>query len=145
MLSYLSFFKDDERHGRRFETWSGAFSDDGPNPLHPLPLQGRGDRSANKPMPEYLYLIHPFRDGLFTHPTPQEDAIMEAHFQYLKRATEKGLILLAGPCLDETFGLVVFRAENEEAAKTFMFNDPSVKANVMMAELHPFRASLTGR
>lgn len=27
VLSYLSFFKDDERDGRRFETWSGAFSD----------------------------------------------------------------------------------------------------------------------
>ncbi|MDI6769726.1 MAG: hypothetical protein QMD04_08625 [Anaerolineales bacterium] len=27
VLTYLSFFKDDERDGRRFETWSGAFSD----------------------------------------------------------------------------------------------------------------------
>jgi hypothetical protein len=27
VLSYLSFFKEDERNGRRFETWSGAFSD----------------------------------------------------------------------------------------------------------------------
>jgi UDP-2,3-diacylglucosamine pyrophosphatase LpxH len=27
VLTYLSFFKDDERDGHRFETWSGAFSD----------------------------------------------------------------------------------------------------------------------
>ena len=27
VLTYLAFFKDDERSGRRFETWSGAFSD----------------------------------------------------------------------------------------------------------------------
>jgi hypothetical protein len=27
VLSYVSFFKDDEREGRRFESWSGAFSD----------------------------------------------------------------------------------------------------------------------
>ncbi len=27
VLTYLSFFKEDEREGRRFETWSGAFSD----------------------------------------------------------------------------------------------------------------------
>jgi len=26
VLSYLSFFKEDEREGHRFETWSGAFS-----------------------------------------------------------------------------------------------------------------------
>ncbi|MBA4380386.1 MAG: hypothetical protein C0393_06895, partial [Anaerolinea sp.] len=95
-------------------------------------------------MPEYIYLIHPMRHGFFEQPTPEEDAAMEEHFQYLKKAAEEGKVLLAGPCLDETFGLVVFRAENEEAAKAFMFNDPSVKVNVMMAELHPFRASLTG-
>jgi len=27
VLSYVTFFKDDERAGRRFETWSGAFSE----------------------------------------------------------------------------------------------------------------------
>jgi UDP-2,3-diacylglucosamine pyrophosphatase LpxH len=27
VLTYLTFFKDDERSGRRFETWSGAFSE----------------------------------------------------------------------------------------------------------------------
>lgn len=27
VLTYLSFYKDDERGGRRFETWSGTFSD----------------------------------------------------------------------------------------------------------------------
>jgi uncharacterized protein YciI len=96
-------------------------------------------------MPEYIYLIHPFRDGFFAKPTPEEETVMEAHFQYLNQATEDGIVLLAGPCLDETFGLCIFRAENEAAAQAFMHNDPSVKANVMMAELHPFRLSLTGK
>jgi uncharacterized protein YciI len=96
-------------------------------------------------MSEYIYLIHPFRHEFFEQPTPEENAAMEAHFDYLKQATKASIVLLAGPCLDETFGLVVFRAENEEAAKAFMFNDPSVKANVMMAELHPFRTSLVGK
>ncbi|MEW6094373.1 MAG: YciI family protein [Chloroflexota bacterium] len=96
-------------------------------------------------MTEFIYLIHPFRDGFFEQPTPEEDAAMEAHFQYIKKATEAGLVLLAGPCLDETFGLVVFRAEDEAAAQAFMLNDPSVKSNVMMAELHPMRVSLRGQ
>ncbi len=95
-------------------------------------------------MPEYLYLIHPYRHGFFDAPTPEEEAFLDEHFAYLKQATEAGIVLLAGPCLDETFGLVVFRAKNDEAANAFMLNDPSVHANVMMAELHPFRASLTG-
>jgi uncharacterized protein YciI len=96
-------------------------------------------------MQEYLYLTHPFREGFFEQPTPEEDSIMEEHFQYLKQATEAGTVLLAGPCLDNTFGIVVFLAKNDEAAHTFMFNDPSVLKNVMMAELHPLRISLRGQ
>ncbi len=96
-------------------------------------------------MPEYLYLTHPFRDGFFEQPTAAENIIMEEHFQYLKQATEAGIVLLAGPCLDNTFGIVVFLAVNDEAAHTFMFNDPSVKKNVMMAEIHPMRISLRGQ
>jgi uncharacterized protein len=93
-------------------------------------------------MQEYLYLIHPFRDGFFEQPTPEEDKIMEEHFQYLKQATDAGTVLLAGPCLDNTFGIIVFTARDDEAAQSFMFNDPSVLKNVMMAELHPLRISL---
>lgn len=93
-------------------------------------------------MPDFLYLIHPLRHEFFEHPTPEEEAIIGEHFAYLKNATAEGIVVLAGPCLDETFGLIVFRAENEAAAQAFMHNDPSVKNNVMMAELHPMRISL---
>jgi uncharacterized protein len=93
-------------------------------------------------MPEYIYLIHPLRHEFFETPTPHEEAVMEAHFEFLKQATAKGVVLLAGPCLDKTFGVVVFRAENDQAARAFMLNDPSVKNNVMMAELHPMKISL---
>jgi len=96
-------------------------------------------------MPEYLYLIHPYRHGFFEDPTPDEETILGEHYNYLKKATEAGIVVLAGPCTDETFGLVVFRAENDQAASNFMFADPSVKNNVMVAELHPMRISLLGK
>ena len=96
-------------------------------------------------MTEYLYLIHPYRHGFFDTPTPVEEAVLDEHFTYLKKAAESGTVLLAGPCTDDTFGLVVFRAENEAAANAFMFNDPSVKKNVMVAELHPIRISIRGK
>jgi len=93
-------------------------------------------------MPEYIYLIRPLRLEFFDSPTSSEEAAMEAHFEYLKKATGEGVVLLAGPCLDKTFGIVVLQAKNEETAKAFMLNDPSVKNNVMLAELHPMRVSL---
>ena len=95
-------------------------------------------------MSDYIYLIHPIRDGFFEQSTPEEAAVMEEHFQYLKHATETGRVILAGPCLDDTFGIIVFRAEDDSAARAFMFNDPSVKKNVMMSELHPMHISLQG-
>jgi uncharacterized protein len=96
-------------------------------------------------MSAYLYLIHPYRHGFFDAPTPEEESIMDEHFTYLKKASEAGIVLLAGPCMDETFGLVVFQAENDRAADAFMFADPSVKKNVMVAELHPMRISIRGK
>jgi uncharacterized protein len=93
-------------------------------------------------MPDFIYLIHPLRDGFFDEPTSQEVTIMEEHYQHHKKATEDGVVLLAGPCLDKTFGIVIFHAENEDDANAFMFNDPAVKENVMMAEIHPIRISL---
>jgi uncharacterized protein YciI len=93
-------------------------------------------------MAEFIYLIHPLRHEFFEKPTLMEEAAMEEHYEYLKKETEKGTVLLAGPCLDETFGVVVLSADNETAARAFMLNDPSVKSNVMMAELHPMKISL---
>ena len=95
-------------------------------------------------MPDYLYLIHPYRHGFFEQPTSDEESVIEEHFQYLKNAASNGSVILAGPCTDDTFGLVVFRAKSDEAANAFMFADPSVQKNVMVAELHPMRISIRG-
>lgn len=96
-------------------------------------------------MPAYNYLIHPYHHGFFEAPTPEENTVMEEHLGYLKAAAERGIVLLAGACLDDTFELVVFRAKNDEDASAFMFNDPLVKEDVAAAELHPMRISLAGK
>ncbi|MGE5124430.1 MAG: YciI family protein [Acidobacteriaceae bacterium] len=93
-------------------------------------------------MPDYIYLIHPLRHEFFDAPTPQEEAVMEAHYAYLKEGTSRGQVLLAGPCLDQTFGVVILRVASEAAARAFMLDDPSVKNNIMIAELHPLKISM---
>jgi uncharacterized protein YciI len=95
-------------------------------------------------MPEFIYLIHPYRHEFYEQPTPDEEAAMAEHYEYLQQAGTQGILILAGASLDESFGLVVFRARDESAARAFMLNDPSVRCNVMMAELHPVRISLRG-
>jgi uncharacterized protein YciI len=92
-------------------------------------------------MPEYIYLLHPFRDGFFENPMAEEISTMEEHSQYLNNAVEAGIVILAGSCLDATFGIVIIFAKDDATARNFMLNDPAVSKNVMMAELHPMRIS----
>jgi uncharacterized protein len=95
---------------------------------------------------QYLYRIQPTRLAMLTDgATPEESTLLSAHYQYLKELTEQGVVLLAGPTLvtDETnFGIIVFEAESDEAARDLMNNDPAVKNGVMRAMLFPFRVSL---
>lgn len=95
--------------------------------------------------PTFLYTIRPARPGFFEGTTPEENEILGRHYQHLQIQTELGIVLLAGPCLDDTFGIVIFRAANNEQANYFMNSDPAVQARVMIAELHPFRVSLIRR
>lgn len=67
---------------------------------------------------------------------------MGEHFAYLKELLAKGQLLMAGPCEDAAFGIVLFEAESVQAAEAIMQGDPAVAKGVMIGELHPFRISL---
>ncbi len=77
--------------------------------------------------------------------TDVDRATVSAHFQYLSKATEAGRVILAGrtdESFDKTFGLVIYEAESEAAARAFMESDPAVAAGVMTATLHPYSIAL---
>ena len=75
--------------------------------------------------------------------TPEEEAVVEEHFKYLQEKLQKGELYLAGRTLDEEpFGIAIFQAKSQEAARDFMVNDPAVKNHVMTAELHTYRIAL---
>ncbi len=76
--------------------------------------------------------------------------IIAAHFEYLKEKATKGIAQLVGKSdydidNDDNFGMVIFSAENENAAKTIMNNDPAVKEGIMYAVVHPFKIVLTAK
>ncbi len=75
--------------------------------------------------------------------TEEDSKIGEAHFEYLKEATEAGVVILAGRSLDGVGpAVVVFEAESEEEARRFMEQDPFVREGLFRATLHPFRAAM---
>jgi uncharacterized protein YciI len=82
------------------------------------------------------------RPELLERLSPEQEAIMEKHFLRLKEGVADGKVVLAGPCTDGAFGIVVFQAESQENAAAYMNGDPAVEGGLMSAELHPFRISL---
>ena len=91
---------------------------------------------------EWLCIIRPPRPTFMDDSTPEENEIMSAHFEYLKRLLEEGKLILAGPSLDPIFGIIVLEADSEEEARRLIAEDPSVAAGLQTPELSPFRASL---
>lgn len=77
--------------------------------------------------------------------TKDDERIVGEHFRRLQRLTAEGVVILAGRTLeagDRTFGLVVFEAADEAAARALMEADPTVAAGVMTATLHPYAVAL---
>ena len=88
----------------------------------------------------------PQTDSAVSKAWPEADhAAAGRHFAYLQTAAERGQVMLAGRTtepLDRTFGLVVFEAAGETAARVFMAADPAVAEGIMTAELHPYRVAV---
>ncbi len=59
-------------------------------------------------MAQYAYLLRPCRPSLPFDATPEEQAVIGAHFAYLKRHLAEGRIIFVGRCEDGTFGIAVY-------------------------------------
>jgi uncharacterized protein YciI len=95
---------------------------------------------------QYLYVLRvaPARHDQARWTQADNDAVSR-HFVRLADAAKAGKVIFAGKTtepLDTTFGLVVFEAESEAAARQFMESDPAVVAGVMSATLHPYALAL---
>lgn len=108
------------------------------------PVRGAEPRS-DKPK-QFIYVLHLVPrlhdDKAWTE---QDKAAVERHFNRFKTAVESGEVILAGRTEEpgeKTFGIAIFQAADETAARRFMNEDPAVAGGQMTAELHPFRIAL---
>jgi len=75
----------------------------------------------------------------------EDKAVLERHFVRFQEAIKSGQLILAGRTSepgDKTFGIAIFEATDEDAARKFMQDDPAVSGGLMTAELHPFAVAL---
>jgi uncharacterized protein len=91
---------------------------------------------------EFLYQIKPVRANFMENQSAEEKNALEAHFFYLQNLLQEGKLVLAGPCLDALFGIVILQDIDREEANDIMVNDPAIVHEIMTGELFPFRISL---
>jgi uncharacterized protein YciI len=95
---------------------------------------------------QYVYVLHVApRFQKEKSWTETEDVVVAQHFERLAQAVKAGQVILAGrtkETLSTTFGLVIFEADSETAAREFMLSDPVVIAGLMTATLHPYSVAL---
>jgi uncharacterized protein YciI len=109
---------------------------------HPMPAQTPG---SDKPK-QFIYVLRLVprlhSDAAWTK---EDEMVIARHLTRFRHAIDKGELILAGRTKepgDKTFGIAIFEAADEVAARAFMESDPAVVAGLMTAELHPFAVAL---
>ena len=110
--------------------------------LHSLNSQ---ESKAAKPK-QFIYVLRLvprlYADSAWTK---EDSAVLGRHFARFQDAAKSGQLILAGRTSepgDKTFGIAIFEATDEDAARKFMQEDPAVVGGLMTAELHPFAVAL---
>jgi len=93
------------------------------------------------PKKQFLVLLEGTRADWPNNMTPDEEAVLEKHFVYLRNLMYDGTMLLAGPAFG-LGGVVVLQVADEAGARDIMDKEPSVVAGVHTYKLYPFVASL---
>jgi uncharacterized protein YciI len=108
-------------------------------------LAAQTSETVAKPK-QFIYVLHLVPRLYDDKNWTQEDkAALDRHFNRFKLAIKTGELILAGRTRepgDKTFGIAIFEAKAEAAARQFMESDPAVVAGLMTAELHPFAVAL---
>ena len=110
--------------------------------VEPLPAQ---ESQSEKPK-QFIYVLHLvprlYADASWTD---EDRKVLQRHFDRFQEAIKTGNLILAGRTSesgDKTFGIAIFEAKDEAAARKFMEEDPAVAVGLMTAELHPFTVAL---
>ena len=94
-------------------------------------------------MSEWIYFMHPLRENFAATMTDEEREVWDLHWERLQRLFHEGRVLLVGPTLGPiNTGICVFEAPDEESARQFMNEDPTIAGGYVRGELRPFRVSL---
>ena len=108
----------------------------------------QGDTYDNSSAKKYFVLkLIPPRPTFAEDMTEKERDIMKQHAAYWKDKAGKGIVIVYGPVLDPigAYGLGIIEVDDEDQARVFAEDDPTVKSGLNRIEIYPMRAILGKR
>ena len=72
-------------------------------------------------------------------PFEQFEHVVPSHREYLQSAVDAGMVLLSGPRIPRTGGVVIIKADSESAARAFTDKDPYNLAGVADYQILEFK------
>lgn len=69
---------------------------------------------------------------------------LQGHLAYMHQLVQQRRLLIGGPFLDDSGGLIVLSAESIDEARALVAADPAVRDQVMVAQTHPWRVMAGG-
>lgn len=91
----------------------------------------------------WFYWLH-WRPTLWDDMTPDEDALLDVHSEYVRRLNGEGRIVLAGAVEQPVIGFVFFYADSADEAEAVMRADPLFHARIVEMTVHKFNAGFVG-
>lgn len=94
---------------------------------------------------QYLYTVQVTRLGMLHQPTEEEQRIAQEHTAYMQQLTDAGTGIFGGALHvrdSRHFGMFIFQAEDDAAARQILASDPAVQSRIMRGCLYPYRIAL---
>lgn len=112
-------------------------------PRDPAPPAGTPQpRTKAEPPVVYAVVFRPGRSWAESRPVMEQAGIME-HLDYLDERRLAGELLMSGPFLDDTGGIVVYRVETLDEARALAERDPAVPSGLLDYTVHPWKVTMS--
>lgn len=99
--------------------------------------------NADAPPKRYFVLMHAPGPGWDHAKGFAEQPGVQHHIGYMKPIFDAGKIVLGGPFLDNSGGMMILDVATLEEATAIAVADPTVKAGLLMVTVRPWMAAFT--
>src|ERR1051326_5512848 len=93
----------------------------------------------------YILLFRPLRSDFIQTMTDHEKQVMGAHAAYLQGLARDGVLVMAGHCEKDPFGISIVSVNSEDEANAIMAKDPVVTEKIMDVEVKAWRTTFAAK